>query len=98
MALTRRAHWGPHINPGLTQASLWVILATFPPLSLSLVLVAHTRLDKWHFVARRAAELGLNIFVITFPRRVINFVSLWFALRDAADSLLLPAPSPAGCR
>lgn len=28
----------------------------------------------WH-----AAELGLNIFVITFPRRVINFVSPWLA-------------------
>lgn len=92
MASTRRAHWGPHINPGLTQGSLWVILSTSFSLSpsLSLVLVAHTRLDKWHFVARRAAELGLNIFVITFPRRVINFVSLWFALRDAAASPLFP--------
>lgn len=92
MALTGRAHWGPHINPGLTQASLWVILSTSFSVSpsLSLVLVAHTRLDKWHFVARRAAELGLNIFVITFPRRVINFVSLWFALRDATSPSLLP--------
>lgn len=42
---------------------------------------SHTAWQMAFLVARRAAELGLNIFVITFPRRVINFVSLWFGPR-----------------